>query len=140
MRVQTRVNQKKRVKTLILLLRDPAAPTLGSLTLCKSCVHIGPKIGRNIMKGALFLIVMAMLTLDGSGAKAQQIDYQCLGDCQAAGYMLRFCQAKCSYGEDPAQSLIPQMPAPPPRIDYNCQSNCIAKGYRLQFCQEQCSY
>lgn len=88
------------------------------------------------MKRALLAAVLLLLPV-GSG-HAQQTDYVCLSDCQAAGYLYRFCKEKCSFGGN-GGGVFPQ-PQPVPRIDYKCQADCLGQGYRLQYCQELCSY
>ena len=91
------------------------------------------------MARSLLIAVLVLMAATGS-AKAQQTDYRCLADCTAAGFMYRFCQDRCSYGESAPGILPAPVPQPAPQIDYRCQADCLAKGYRLQFCQEQCSY
>jgi len=84
------------------------------------------------------------------------IDYQCVNECSAQGYLYTYCQAQCNY--DPRLQPIPQAgvaPVPPvpqlyppppaylpypPRINYQCVSDCTAQGYPWQFCQGRCSY
>lgn len=90
------------------------------------------------MRNAAAAVFIAFLIAAPSPAPAQQIDYQCLNDCQAAGYLYRFCKEKCSFGAD--DGFAPQSPIPPRRIDYRCQTDCLGQGYRLQYCQELCSY
>jgi len=89
------------------------------------------------MKRALLAAIMVIAPLSTGPAIAQQTDYQCLSDCQAAGYLYRFCKEKCSFG-DSNGGIFPQ-PAPP-RIDYKCQADCLGQGYRLQYCKQLCSY
>ena len=91
------------------------------------------------MKRALIGAVLALMFTAGAVA-AQQIDYQCLSDCTAAGYLYRFCKEKCSFDNTGGSVFPSPIPQPAPRIDYNCQADCLGKGYRLQFCQQQCSY
>lgn len=91
------------------------------------------------MRFAFFAIVALLTLLSPKDVPSQQVDYQCLSDCQARGYLYRFCRDKCSFGEDAGGGLT-YSPPPPRRIDYNCQSDCLRQGYRLQYCQELCSY
>lgn len=93
---------------------------------------------------ALAISLFVGFGLGSSSGLAQQTDYQCLSDCQSAGYLYRFCKERCSFGGEygagnSGGGILPN-PAPPRQIDYTCQSDCLEQGYQLRYCQQLCSY
>ena len=102
--------------------------------------------------------ILALLALSPSAALAL-IDYHCVDECSAQGYLYTFRQAQCNYDPRlqpiPPQGVAPGTPVPPipplyppppaylpypPRINYQCVSDCTGQGYAWQFCQGRCSY
>ncbi len=78
------------------------------------------------------LIIVLFLVFSGSAYAAT--DYQCVIDCQAKGYMIQFCQNKCSYQEHQQQKKTIK------KTDFQCMIDCQEQGYKRAYCQEQCSY
>jgi hypothetical protein len=100
------------------------------------------------MKRLLFsAVLLSSAFLAPQISWAQQTDYQCLSDCQSAGYLYQFCRSKCSYGDDEgfmgggnSGGILPSPRSQGGRIDYSCQQDCLNVGYQLRYCRELCEY
>lgn len=86
------------------------------------------------------LILICLVSLVGSVSLAG-VDYQCSSDCMSKGYMMNYCNQKCSYEDNPySSSNSGSSFSTTKQIDYQCSSDCMKQGYMLNYCNQKCSY
>jgi len=59
-------------------------------------------------------------------------DLTCVNNCIAKGYMLPYCNSKCSYNVGVIDTTKV--------TDLTCVNDCVAKGNLLIYCNQECSY
>lgn len=73
-----------------------------------------------------------------------------MNDCRSAGYQYRFCQSRCSYGDNDlggfmgggngSGGILPDRRRMGSQTDYSCMRDCANLGYQYGYCKELCSY
>jgi hypothetical protein len=80
------------------------------------------------------LLVSLILSMSGSCLAFETTEYNCMSDCDKAGYSYSYCKSRCTYDNSISSSFSSSS-----HTDYQCMSNCDSR-YSYSYCKNVCAY